>query len=220
MNNRTPFSLQEIHDRLYSAVISDALDSLGFRDQSIRTELRPYTGINKLVGRCKTTLWADMYHPDPEPYALELKAVDSCLPGQVLIAAAGGSSRSGIWGELLSTAAMNSGCRGAIIHGAIRDVYKMREMQFPVFATSTCVYDSLDRQRVIDLDVPVELGGVAVHPDSLVFADEDGIVVVPMEVEVEAIERAMQKVKAENITRDAIRNGMKALEAYNKYGIL
>jgi regulator of RNase E activity RraA len=220
MNRKTPFNLEEIQDQLYSAVICDALDSLGFRNQSIRTELKPYTGINKLVGRCKTTLWADMFHQDPEPYALELKAVDSCLPGQVLIGAAGGSLRSGIWGELLSTAALNSGCRGAIIHGAIRDVSKMREMQFPVFATSTCVYDSLDRQRVIDLDVPVEIGGVTFPPDSLVFADEDGIVVVPLEVEVEAIERAMKKVKAENITRDAIKNGMKAMEAYEKYGIL
>ncbi|MBK8505994.1 MAG: RraA family protein [Saprospiraceae bacterium] len=220
MNQKTPFSLQAIQDQLYSAVISDALDSLGYRNQSIRAELRPHTGINLLVGRCKTTLWADMYHQDPEPYALELRAVDSCLPGQVLIAAAGGSLRSGIWGELLSTAAMNSGCRGAIIHGAIRDVRKMREMQFPVFATGTCVYDSLDRQRVIDLDIPVEIGGVTIHPENLIFADEDGIVVIPSEVEVEVIERAMQKVKAENITRDAIKNGMKALEAYEKYGIL
>jgi regulator of RNase E activity RraA len=220
MNHKTSFDLQDIHDQLYSAVISDALDSLGFRNQSPRVEIRPYTGISKLVGRCKTTLWADMYHRDPEPYALELKAVDSCLPGQVLIAAAGGSSRSGIWGELLSTAARNSGCRGAIIHGAIRDVSKMKEMQFPVFASGTCIYDSLDRQRVIDLDIPVEIGGVAIHPDSLVFADEDGIVIIPIEVEVEVIQRAMQKVKAENITRDAIKNGMKALEAYEKYGIL
>jgi len=44
-------------------------------------------------------------HPDSQPYALELKAVDSCQKDDVLIAAAGGSMRSGIWGELLSTAA-------------------------------------------------------------------------------------------------------------------
>jgi regulator of RNase E activity RraA len=93
-------------------------------------------------------------------------------------------------------------------------------MQFPVFAAGTCVYDSLDRQRVIDLDIPVEIGGVMIHPENLIFADEDGIVVIPSEVEIEVIERAMQKVKAENITRDAIRSGMKALEAYEKYGIL
>lgn len=218
--SKTTYTLEEIESRLYSAVISDALDSLGFRHQSIRADLRPFTGTRKLTGRCKTTLWADMYHQDPDPYALELKAVDECRPGDVLIAAAGGSVRSGIWGELLSTAARNSGCRGAIIHGAVRDIARMREMQFPVFASATCVYDSLHRQRVIDLDIPVEIGGVVIHPGNLIFADEDGLVVVPGDVEMEAMERAMQKVDAENITRDAIKKGMKALAAYQKYGVL
>jgi regulator of RNase E activity RraA len=161
-----------------------------------------------------------MFHKDPDPYALELQAVDSCEPGDVLIAAAGGSVRSGIWGELLSTAARNSGCRGAVVHGAVRDIAKMRDMGFPVFATATCIYDSLHRQRVIDLDVPVEIGNVIIHPGNLLFADEDGIVVIPAEVEDEVIEKAMLKVEAENITRDAIKNGMKALMAYNKYGVL
>ena len=73
------------------------------------------TGSQLLVGRCKTTLWADMAHPDPKPYELELAAVDACKPDDVLIAVAGGSTRSGIWGELLTTAAHNQGCVGAII---------------------------------------------------------------------------------------------------------
>ncbi len=161
-----------------------------------------------------------MFHADPSPYELELQAVDNCQPGDVLVAAAGGSGRSGIWGELLSTAARNSGCSGALVHGAIRDVRQIREMQFPVFATSTCVYDSMNRQRVIDLDVPVEMKGVVFEPGSLVFCDPDGVVVVPLEVEREAIDRALEKVEAENVTRNEILKGMKAGEAYRKYGVL
>jgi regulator of RNase E activity RraA len=45
-------------------------------------------------------------------------------------------------------------------------------------------------------------------------------VVVPREVEPEAIQRAWDKVHAENEVRDAIRNGMKATEAWDKYGVL
>src|SRR5437867_11759441 len=88
---------------LDSAVVCDALDALGFTHQSPRVQLGPMTGRDKLVGRCKTTLWADMAHVDPKPYELELRAVDGCKPDDILIAAAGGSMRSGIWGELLST---------------------------------------------------------------------------------------------------------------------
>lgn len=212
--------LQKIKDTLFSAVICDSLDSLGFRNQSPRLQFHAYTGIQKMAGRCKTTLWVDMHHEDPEPYALELKAVDSCAPGEILVAAAGGSVRSGIWGELLSTAASNRGCAGTLIHGAVRDIARMTEMRFPVFATARSTYDSLNRQRVVDMDIPVEIGGVTFAPGDLVFCDEDGVVVIPQEVEKEVIVKAFEKVSAENMTRTEIKNGMKALEAYKKYGVL
>jgi regulator of RNase E activity RraA len=141
-----------MREHLYSAVISDALDGLGFKNQSPRLQFTPYTGTDLLVGRCKTTLWVDMAHVDPRPYELELQAVDACKPDDVLIAAAGSSIRSGIWGELLTTAARNRGCVGAVVDGAIRDVAKIRAMKFPVYARATCVYDSLNRQRVVDVD--------------------------------------------------------------------
>jgi len=213
-------TLEMIRRKLYSAVVSDALDGLGYTHQSPRVLLPPLTGVEKLVGRCRTTLWADMAHVDPRPYDLELKAVDACRPDDVLIAAAGGSMRSGIWGELLSTAARNSGCVGAIVDGAVRDVAKMRAMGFPIFARGTCVYDSLNRQRVIDVDGPVEIDGVRFTPGDLVIADVDGVVVVPQHVEAEAIRRAWAKVHAENVTRDAIKSGMKGQAAYEKYGVL
>ena len=210
----------ELSKRLYSAVICDALDSLGYKNQSPRTQFGVNTGVERLMGRSKTTLWVDMYHEDSSPYELELKAVDACKKDDVLIAAAGGSIRSGIWGELLSTAAFNSGCVGAIIHGAIRDVSQMKEMRFPVFATSKCLFDSKDRQRIVDIDVPIEIDGVFVTPGDIVFADEDGIVFIPQEIEDEVIKKALSKVDAENVTRDAIKNGMKATAAYEKYGVL
>jgi regulator of RNase E activity RraA len=200
--------------------VSDALDSLGFQKQSPRVPLRPYGDEQILVGRCKTTLWADMYHVDPRPYELELQAVDSCQPDDVVICAAAGSQHSALWGELLTTASRNTGCIGAIVDGAVRDVSKIRRMNFPVFARGTSVYDSQNRQRVTDMDVPVEIDGVRFCPGDLVIADVDGVVVVPREVEAEAIQRAWNKVNAENRTRDAIRAGMKATEAYRQFGVL
>ena len=213
-------TLSMIRKSLFSAVICDALDGLGYRNQSPCVQLPPLTGIPKIVGRCKTTLWANMAHEDPKPYELELIALDACKPDDVFIAAAGGSTRSGIWGELLSTAAMNGGCVGAIIDGAVRDVAKMTKMKFPIFARGTCVYDSMHRQRVIDMDVAVDIAGVKISPGDLVIADIDGVVVVPQEIEKEAIGKAWEKVHAENVTRDAIRGGMKAVAAYKKYGVL
>lgn len=213
-------TLDMMRTTLYAAVVCDALDSLGYRNQSPRVQLVPYSGDGLLVGRCKTTLWADMYHTDPRPYELELAAVDGCRADDVLICAAGGSTHAALWGELLSTAARNAGCIGAIVDGATRDVRTLRSMQFPVFARGTSPYDSLNRQRVIDVDVPVEIGGATFSPGDLVFADVDGVVVVPRAVESEAIRAAWEKAHAENRTRDAIRGGMKATEAYARFGVL
>jgi regulator of RNase E activity RraA len=213
-------TLDMIRQSLYSAVVCDVLDSLGFPLQSPRVPLKPLTVETVLVGRSKTTLWSDLNDSDPAPYEKELIAVDDCGPDDVLIAAAGGSTRSGIWGELLSTAARNGGCRGAIVDGAVRDIGKMRAMQFPVFALATSPYDSKNRQRVTDIDVCVEIDGVAFHPGELVIADIDGVVVIPRSVETEAIRLAWHKVHAENEVRTAIQNGMKAADAYRRFGVL
>ena len=209
-----------ISEHLGTALLCDALDAVGFANQSPRVPLPPMTSHLVLVGHCRTMLWADMAHTDPRPYELELAAVDGCRPGDVLIAAAGGSVRSGIWGELLSTAARNSGCRGVIVDGAVRDVRQMQAMEFPVFARHTSPYDSRDRQRVVDLDVPVEIAGVRFIPGDLVVADVDGVVVVPKAVEEIVLRRAWAKVHDENRVRDAIRSGMKATAAFEHYGVL
>jgi 4-hydroxy-4-methyl-2-oxoglutarate aldolase len=216
----TPITLEMMRQSLYTAVVCDALDAEGYTRQSPRVPLGPLTVNTLLVGRCRTTLWADMAHADPRPYELELKAVDGCRPDDVMVAAAGGSMRSGVWGELLTTAARNTGCVGVLVDGAVRDLAKMRAMQFPVFARGVCIYDSKDRQRVIDLDVPVEIDHVRFAPGDLVFADEDGVVVVPQAVEAAVLQRAWEKVNAENEVRDAIRAGMKAEAAFAKYGVL
>ena len=102
-------TLEMMRASLYSAVVCDALDAPGFTNQSPRTQLLPLTMDTVLVGRCRTTQWEDIDFRDPAPYEQELKAVDACQQDDVLICAAGRSMVSGIWGELLSTAASNRG---------------------------------------------------------------------------------------------------------------
>lgn len=214
-------TLPMMREVLSVPLLCDALDAAGFTNQSPRLPIPPLTMPGTtLIGRCRTSLWADMAHSDPRPYELELAAVDGCCPDDVLICAAGGSMRSGIWGELLTTASRNAGCIGVIVDGAVRDLAKMRSMQFPVFARGLCPYDSRDRQRVIDLHVPVEIGGVRFCPGDLVAADEDGIVVVPRQVEHDVVSAAWKKAHAENVVRDAIRGGMSAARAFETWGVL
>ena len=205
---------------LYTAVVADVLDSLGLRQQVAGVELRRVSGRELLIGRAKTMRWEDLEADDPRPYELELRAVDECQTNDVLVAAAGGSRRSGIWGELLSTAASNRGCVGAIVDGMVRDASMMHAIGFTVFARGTCPRDSLHRQRVTHIDVTVEVGGVQISPGDLLLADADGVVVVPAAVEREVLAKARDKTTAENRVREKIRSGVKAAEVFRKYGVL
>ncbi len=217
----TTITLEMMRANLSVPLLCDALDAAGLTHQSPRVALLPVTLPDAiLIGRCRTTLWADMAHVDPEPYKLELAAVDACRQDDVLVCAAAGSMRSGIWGELLSTAARNAGCVGVVVDGAVRDVAQMRNMKFPVFARGRCPYDSRDRQRVIDFNVKIEIDGVVICPGDLIAADQDGIVIVPQAVEESVVRAAWNKVHAENQVRDAICGGMSATVAFETFGVL
>lgn len=93
-------------------------------------------------------------------------------------------------------------------------------MRFPVFYAGICPLDSKGRGYVVDYDVPVRCGGVVVKPGDLVFADFDGVVVIPRGLEEEVIRRAQQKAQAENISRKELLEGHSLREVYNKYGAL
>ncbi len=214
-----PLDIASLRTVLYTAVVTDVLDALGLRNQAFGASLSRQSGMGVLLGRAKTTQWEDCEHDD-RPYELELVAVDECRRDEVIVAAAAGSMRSGIWGELLSTAARNRGCAGALIDGAVRDVAAMDAMGFLVFARGTSPLDSLHRQRVTAVDVSVEIGGVSIRPGDLVIADADGAAVIPREVEQEALARAWDKVTAENVVRNEIRAGSKAADVFKKYGVL
>ena len=72
----------------------------------------------------------------------------------------------------------------------------------------------------IELSLVVEIDGVTIANGNLVFADVDGVVVVPGDVEDEVIQRAWEKVHAENVVRESIRGGMSASAAFARYGVL
>jgi regulator of RNase E activity RraA len=162
----------------------------------------------------------DVYEVYENPYQTEIEAVDSLTPGDVMVAATGRSTRTAFWGELLSTAAKARGARGAIIDGYTRDVRRIAEMKFPVFATGMKPVDSAGRGYVMEFGRPVCCGEVVVNTGDIVFGDIDGIVSIPKEVEGEVISRALEKVKKENLTRTELQRGSFLRDVYAKYGTL
>jgi 4-hydroxy-4-methyl-2-oxoglutarate aldolase len=205
---------------LYTAVVSDALDQLGIRNQAMREYIRPIHSGSTFAGWARTVACSDVYHVPDDPYAIELEAVDSLLPGEVAVIGTQKSQRNAPWGELLSTAAKARGARGAVIDGLVRDVRKIEAIGFPVFAAGLKPVDSMGRGIVTSYNLPVECGEVLVHPGDLVFADFDGIVVIPGDHVQQVIAIAKDKVERENGSRAELEKGAYLRDVYRKYGVL
>ncbi len=211
---------QTIERTLYTAVFADVLDELGQQDRAMREYLRPLSSEYTFAGWARTIMCVDVSYTPADPYATEIEAVDSILPGEVVVVSTGESKRNAPWGELLSTAARARGARGAVIDGLVRDVKKIQQLGFPVFAAGIKPVDSKGRGLVIDYNVPVRCGEILVRPGDLIFADFDGIVAVPAGILDETLRRATQKVSRENHSRKELMSGAYLSEVYEKYGVL
>ncbi len=211
---------QQIEEHLYTAVISDALDELGYRDQALREFIRPLSADDRFAGWARTLSYVDVYHVPPDPYAMEIEAVDSILPGEVVMVSTAGSLQNAPWGELLSTAARARGARGAVIDGLVRDVKKIQTAGFPVFARGIKPVDSKGRGIIIDYNVPIECAGARISPGDLIVADYDGVVAVPAEVLPNVIQLATEKVAKENGSRAELVGGAFLKDVFAKYGVL
>jgi regulator of RNase E activity RraA len=205
---------------LSSAVLADVLDGLGHCTSALPSELRPLRAEWKVLGRAATLSAVPVAVEPAWPYAVELDCIDALRPGDVLVATTHGDRGSALWGELLSTAARAHGAVGAVIDGMTRDVARIVEMGFPVFAAGACPLDSKGRLDGLAHGMPVRLGACLVRPGDWVLGDADGVVVAPAELAAEAFRLALEKVTAENRVRAELARGRSIREVFAEYRVL
>jgi 4-hydroxy-4-methyl-2-oxoglutarate aldolase len=228
MTAMTPFHsrqndpLPDGWERLFSAVLSDALDAVGVTDQAMAPGIRPLDEKLTMCGRARTGVYVETAEvpPNGNPYELEIAIVDDLKPGDVAVFACGGSSRIAPWGGLLSTATRARGAAGCVTDGFVRDVLQIRELGLPVFHGGIAPLDSKGRGQVHAIDVPVICGGARVAPGDLVFGDADGVVVVPQAVEGEVLKMAFDKIDGEHHSLRELKAGAYLRDVYAKYGVL
>ncbi|MBI3878099.1 MAG: RraA family protein [Verrucomicrobia bacterium] len=206
--------------RLYTGVVCDVLDTLGFRNQSLAAGIRPLTPVNKIAGRIFPARAQAVSEIPAEPYKLEIAAVDSMRAGDVFVVDAGDDFGSAFWGELLTTACMAKGVRGVVMTACTRDMWKIRELGFPVFGLGFHPADSKGRLDVTAIGEPITIGGVRARRGDYILGDEDGVVIIPIEAAKDAIRLALEKISGENTAREELSRGVPMGEVFRKYGIL
>lgn len=215
-------SLKACREELFSAVLADALDSLGLHNQTMAPGLRPLSENMQVVGFARTGLYMAISHDDTDVnvYENEIRMIDDLAKDDVAVLACNGDLNISPWGELLTTRAQYLGASGCITDGCVRDSKVIRELGFPVFSGGTNPVDTKFRGKMMWVDVPAKIGGVTVNSGDLVVADHDGIVFVPALRIEETVKLGLEKVRAESVVRQQLIDGVSLEEVFAKHGIL
>jgi 4-hydroxy-4-methyl-2-oxoglutarate aldolase len=202
-----------------SAIVCDALDRLGLREQALDPAIRPLWPEATLVGRAMpVVVVADSAIPD-RPYDGEMAALDALEPGDVAVFEVEPGVLAASWGELFSCGAIGRGAVGALSDGYIRDARQIAALGFPTFARGFSPYDTMARAVVASFGEQAKCGGVVVSRGDLVVADRDGAVVVPTAKVEEVAAIVGSKRRLEDGARADLLAGMNIREVWDKYQV-
>jgi regulator of RNase E activity RraA len=215
-----------IRNELYTAVVGDIMDKMGYLRQFLPPGIRPLRDDMFIAGRAMTVLEADMPEgrtgQNPilrKSFGLMLEALDDLHENEDYVCS-GASPTYALWGELMSARAMKCGAAGAVVNGYSRDTRGILALGFPCFSYGSYAQDQAPRGKVLDYRVPIEMNGARINDGDMVIGDIDGVCVVPKDIENEVFSRALEKARGERIVLDRIQKGMRAKDAFDECGIM
>lgn len=197
-----PEEVTGILKRAGTGVVADALAMLGF--QGGVEGIHPARGFEevKLAGPACTIQFGP---PRPDTPKLTTYGIIEHLPaGSILVLDAKGSPNNHYAGDNVGSYAKQRGLAGVVIFGAGRDIGGWREAGMPLFCTGLATRDKPADMRITGYQTPVVIGGVPVKPEDMIYADEDGVVVIPRELLDATIEKVKIMLEIEADMQEAI----------------
>lgn len=219
---------QIVKKELFTALVGDALDKMGFRRQFLSQNTKPLVPEMIVIGRAMPVLEADVFEDiyenthNPQmrkPFGMMFEALDSLKAGEVYICS-GASQNYALWGGLMSTRAIRLNAAGSVVNGFSRDTNEILRLKFPTFSVGTYAQDQGVRGKVIDYHVPIEWAGIRISPGDIIYGDRDGVLAIPSEIAEAAFVKAIEKARGEKLVQKALENGMSTVEAFETFGIM
>ncbi len=175
--------MRAMRAHLSSSMLADICKDMGL-NAVLPSRLRP-TSPGKIFGRAKTLALAALDNEARRTDAWKgiygaLESYRFVRPGDVIMVSTEAPERA-YFGDLNANLAIRSGAVGAVIDGFTRDTADVRALGLPVYAHGARCDDIKYEGTLADMNRPIEIGGVAIRNDDYVFADEDGVIVVPRE---------------------------------------
>jgi 4-hydroxy-4-methyl-2-oxoglutarate aldolase len=146
-------------------------------------------------------------------------AIEALDEGDVLVVALTAPGLHGMVGDLLAASMRAHGCIGLVIDSGVRDSAELEDMGFPVWSRGIFSAGTA-KATPGSVNVPVVCAGTPVSPGDVIVADDDGVVVVPREEAVAALEATRQRLDKESATRTRLEAGELGIDFYGLRDVL
>jgi len=210
--------VRERFEQIYTAALTDILDDRGLRNQTLPHELRPLVPGSRVAGPAFTIEGRPADNVDWDAALRKVLAMLGSVPAGAVAVYSSHHDVSAHLGELSVTSLQARGVAGAVIDGGCRDSGFIAKTGFPVFSRWVTPEDSTWRWGLTATQEPITVGRVEIAPGDWIVADEDGVIAVPSGIAEEVLVAAEAKAASESLIRDAVRDGMTPLDAYEKFG--
>lgn len=204
-------------NHLSSCVISDVLWDLGIRDCFI-SGLRLNLEGKRVLGRANTLKIRKLAeNEDFRGIYKGLETYKAMRSGEIIVVENECSDRA-YFGDLNCNLAIRSGAIATIVGGVTRDIMKVTDLGYPVFAEGYCGADVRGLATVESHNQPVYIKNVKICPGELIFGDINGVVVIPRKYENIVLEKVLQAVRTEKTVVDKIIDCVDAYTIYEQEG--
>jgi 4-hydroxy-4-methyl-2-oxoglutarate aldolase len=202
------------------ASVADAIEQLYGRQAYMHHDMRALVK-TKFAGPAVTVLLKKEEHKEGSAATQGMiDAIDKSPAGSVYVLVVEDGLDYGAVGGLMSTTMKVRGFAGAIVDASIRDLPQIQRIQFPIYSRGVSPGTTVGHYRCVGVNVPVTCAGVSVKPKDIIAADEDGVVVVPVEKAAEVLKKAQDLDNTEHSMYPFIERFKSLTEAIAKFGRL
>lgn len=214
------YDLNEVKNSLYSGILCDVLDGLGYRNQALSNGIFGLTDDTVIFGPAFTSIGTQVYSMPENPLIAQTRVVDQLGEGEIYVLVTRGEYNCAVFGELFATAVRQRKGAGVLLDAYARDIKELKKMDFPLFYRGKNPKTSKGRCEINECQIPVTMDGVTINPGDYIFGDIDGVVVIPKDLIDQVLDRAFALIQDENRVRDGLLNGDSLEKVYTEIGAI
>lgn len=211
MIDYSPDTLKKF-ESVTTATLTTVLLKMGLKNVWIREAFALEASQNRVVGPAFTLRFiperADLATPESWNSPQSTRAAIEAMPqGCVTVVDAGGCRDAGIFGDILCQRMKVRKIAAMVTDGVVRDLEGVLQTGLDVWAAGTTAPASISGLTFVNWQEPIGCGGVAIYPNDLIVADQDGAVVVPAKLADEVLAKALEQEDLEGWILNEVKNG-------------